>query len=48
MAVLLHQGHQHAESASTTVGYEMMLLLTIGLLVLGAIAVYGTRRYTER
>ena len=47
MDLVLHQGHQHAESASSVVGYEMMLLLTIGLLVLGALAIYATRRYTE-
>jgi len=46
MDVVLHEGHQHSESASA-VGPETMLLLTIGLLVVGAIAAYAAVRYTS-
>lgn len=47
MSVVLHEGHQHSESASSAVGPETMVLLTIGLLVIGGLAAYAAVRYTS-
>lgn len=46
MRVVLHEGHQHSESASA-VGPELMVLLTVGLLLVGGIAAYAALRYTN-
>jgi len=47
MRVVLHEGHQHSESASSAVGLEMMVLITVGLLVLGGLVAYAAVQYTS-
>jgi hypothetical protein len=47
MHVVLHEGHQHSESASSAVGLEMMVLITVGLLALGGVAAYAALWYTR-
>jgi len=47
MNVVLHEGHQHSESTSQAMGPEMMLLITVGLLVVGAVAAYAAMQYTS-
>lgn len=45
MNVLLHEGHEHTESAAAAVGTETMVLATIGVLLVAALIGYGVFRF---
>ncbi len=47
MDIVLHEGHQHSETASTAISPEFVVLLGLGLLVVGAVTIYAARRYFE-
>ncbi|MEF8814189.1 MAG: hypothetical protein V5A55_10270 [Halovenus sp.] len=47
MDVVLHEGHQHSETASMAISPESVILLALGVLAPGVVMIYAARRYFE-
>jgi len=46
MGTLLHEGHEHADSAAGSgVDPELIVLVGLGILVFAIVASYGIKRY---